>query len=271
MLPEINYHPIQGNVLQDQGYFTFAPSAPLSRWVQHYWQLNVPLGRYCYRSMPDNCVDVIINLRNADDIFIVTPYSSAVVFELTGPEAYFGIRFRLLGHKAIVSTPLEEWDLLSNDTRNADVIPTRVIDALQDLTRLNLLFEQRCQHISTALLNASRQPNVDRRLMRFVRYSHQHVSSNIDLSEKTCSEFGLSARQLRRLTQLHFGLSPRDFTRVMRFQHALDRLKTQPRKAFWTDNYYDQSHFIREFKRMSGAKPNALFGLSVLYNNDKPF
>ncbi|MGF1708181.1 helix-turn-helix domain-containing protein [Enterovibrio baiacu] len=268
MLPEINYHPLQGRVLQDQGYITLAPTTPLSHWVQHFWQLNVPLGRYCYRSMPDNCVDVIVNLRNADDIFIVTPYSSARVFELQGPDAYFGIRFRLLGHKAIVSTPLEAWDTLADDTRNPDVFPTRVIQAIQDSTLFNLSFEQRCQHVSVSLLNASSQPSIDHRLMRFVRYSHHHVSSNIDLSERTCSEFGLSARQLRRLTQQHFGLSPREFTRVMRFQHALNQLKKQPTNAGWQDSYYDQSHFIREFKRMAGTTPSDLFRLSVLYNTD---
>ncbi|WP_051563753.1 helix-turn-helix domain-containing protein [Enterovibrio calviensis] len=268
MLTDIDYHSTQGHVLQDQGYLTLAPAAPLNHWVQSFWQLNVPLGHYRYRSMPDNCVDVIVNLRNAEELFIVPPYSSALVFDLAGPEAYFGIRFRLLGHKAIVSTPLEEWDRLSSDTRKADVIPTSVIDAIRASTSPKLSFEQRCQHVSASLLNVAKQPNIDHRLLRFVSYCHHNISSNIVLSDKTCSEFGLSARQLRRLTQLQFGLSPRDFARVMRFQHTLDAIKHQPNMTLWADNFYDQSHFIREFKRMSGTKPSELFNLSVLYNID---
>ncbi|MDD1793218.1 helix-turn-helix domain-containing protein [Enterovibrio makurazakiensis] len=269
MLTDINYHPIQGSVLQDQGYITLSPAAPLSHWVHSYWQLNVPLGRHCYRSMPDNCVDVIANLHDAEDIFIVTPYSSAMSFELSGPEAYFGIRFQLLGHKVVVSTPLENWEmLLSTDTRKADVIPPRVLNAIRESITFNLSFEERCHHVSASLLNAARQPNIDHRLARFIRYCHHNISSNIVLSDRTCSEFGLSARQLRRLTQLQFGLSPREFARVMRFQHTLDAIKRNPNGASWADNYYDQSHFIREFKRMSGSTPSELFNLSVLYNID---
>ena len=96
---DIDFNPSQGHVAQNNAYLNCVPSAPLSHWVQSFWQLNVPSGDYCYRSMPDNCVDLIINANDPQDIFIVSPFSSATEFDLVGPVSYFGIRFRVLGHQ----------------------------------------------------------------------------------------------------------------------------------------------------------------------------
>lgn len=264
----IDYHPYQGHVAYNNAYLTFSPSPPLNHWIQSFWQLNVPDGKFCYRSVPDNSVDWIINVNCPEDIFIVTPFLSSIVFKLTGPVSYFGIRFRILGHQGLIPTPLGEWRTTDDDTETAEVLPDHVLHAVYECIGKPLQFGARCKYLTSILLSAVQPPNIDPRLARYIRYCQQNVSSNINLSDKQCSEFGVSARQLRRLTHLHLGLSPREFARVFRFQHTLRAMNTASSETAWVDHYYDQPHFIREFKSLSGLTPSEFNSLSVLYNNE---
>ena len=103
MALDIDFNPIQGRVFKNDAYQSLFPSSPLSFWVQSFWQLNVPHGSFSYRSIPDNSVDWIINTNCFEDSFLVPPFLSPVVFKLTGPVSYFGIRFRLMGHQGLTS------------------------------------------------------------------------------------------------------------------------------------------------------------------------
>ncbi len=118
-----------------------------------------------------------------------------------------------------------------------------------------------------ALLSNVKCAEVDTRLARYIRYCHKNTGSHLDLSDKQCAEFGVSARQLRRLTKQHLGLLPKDFARVLRFQRVVNAIHVAQPDTVWLDYYYDQPHFIREFKRMSGLTPTQFKNLSVLYNH----
>jgi len=262
----IDFNPVQGHVAQNNAYQNCLPSAPLSHWVQSFWQLNVPSGEYGYRSMPDNCVDLIINVQNPQDIFMVSPFSSSTVFEMVGPVAYFGIRFRVLGHQGLIAAPLGEWS--ADDVPVSDLLSSQVLHKIYECFEKPLPFNIRCKKLGTMLLGTLAYPRVDTRLARYIRFCHKNTASNIRISEKQCGDFGLSSRQLRRLSQQYLGLSPRELARVFRFQSMLKTMNTGHVKTAWADHYHDQSHFIREFKSLSGFTPNQFKRLSVLYNKD---
>ena len=148
----------------------------------------------------------------------------------------------------------------------SDVLPSHVLHDISECIGKSLQFSTRCKKLTAILLSEMRYPEIDSRLVRYIRFCHKNITSKISISDKQCADFGLSARQLRRLTQLYLGLSPRELARVFRFQYMLQIMNTVNNKTAWADHYHDQPHFIREFKSISGFTPNQFKSLSVLYN-----
>lgn len=250
----------QGRVSVENAYFYKLPSPPLSHWLQCFWQLDVPVGRYAYRSVPDNNVDCIFNTRVAEDCALVAPFTSALVFQMSGPVSYFGIRFRVLAQQGLTAVPVGDWGDSSISLLFGDNFHSKIVESLAR----ERTFEGRCTAISSVLLAQHSYPKIDRRLLRFIRCYQQSPASNIELSEKQCAEFGLSSRQLRRLSHLYLGLSPAKFAQVLRFQNMLCG------KTGWRELYYDQAHCIREFKRFTGLTPKQFYRSSVLYPLESP-
>jgi AraC-like DNA-binding protein len=73
---------------------------------------------------------------------------------------------------------------------------------------------------------------------------------------------GVGPRQLERRFRERVGLGPKRFAKVLRFQSVFRRAALDERRwaALSLDcGYYDQSHFIRDFKSFTGRSPAALF------------
>lgn len=76
---------------------------------------------------------------------------------------------------------------------------------------------------------------------------------------RLAGDTGLSQRHLSRKFQEYVGLSPKEFLRVSRFIFSLDHLKKYPvyslTEIAYKSGYYDQAHFIRDYRRYSGYTP----------------
>ncbi|AYB34080.1 helix-turn-helix transcriptional regulator [Chryseolinea soli] len=86
------------------------------------------------------------------------------------------------------------------------------------------------------------------------------------------SDLGLSGRHFDRKFRSAVGTSPKAFSRLIRFHSSLSL-----RKGNDLDNltalalqagYYDQSHFIRDFKEFSGLSPKQYFNLNDHHTAD---
>ncbi|SPF49679.1 Uncharacterized HTH-type transcriptional regulator in mcrB 3'region (fragment) [Candidatus Sulfopaludibacter sp. SbA4] len=81
--------------------------------------------------------------------------------------------------------------------------------------------------------------------------------------DEVADQCGLSARQFRRICLAQTGLAPKFLARVLRFRHALAQVHMHP-CAFahmaLDCGYYDQAHFINEFRELSGRTPAAAGG-----------
>lgn len=81
--------------------------------------------------------------------------------------------------------------------------------------------------------------------------------------EEMAQQVNLSSRQLERRFREVVGIPPKLFAEICRFAYVFRLLQNQP-LAKWQDvthtcGYFDQSHFIREFRRFAGEAPNTYF------------
>ena len=72
-------------------------------------------------------------------------------------------------------------------------------------------------------------------------------------------KLGYSIRNFNRLLNERIGVSATEFIRIHRFKQALKYLQQSPDSSLTQIaqrlDYYDQSHFIRDFKRLAGQSP----------------
>lgn len=73
---------------------------------------------------------------------------------------------------------------------------------------------------------------------------------------------GISERQLERLFKTYIGLSPKYYARIIRFNYIFQLIqskKSSCAEVIYQSGYYDQSHFIRNFKAFTGEDPSSYF------------
>ena len=86
------------------------------------------------------------------------------------------------------------------------------------------------------------------------RFSKSPPSSVVEL----CEVLGVTTRQCQRLFLRHYGLTPKMMLSTLRFQYCLQILMGSAGKSDQDDlmlHYYDQSHYIKDFKKYIGFTP----------------
>lgn len=77
--------------------------------------------------------------------------------------------------------------------------------------------------------------------------------------QELAAHLGYTKRYLDRLFQEHVGVSPKLLASILRFQEVYQGWMQHQSPPFFRDQwpayYYDQSHFIKEFKRFTGFTP----------------
>lgn len=77
----------------------------------------------------------------------------------------------------------------------------------------------------------------------------------IEISDKV----GFSQKHLIKIFKEHVGVTPKEFLKIVRFQKVILEIEQQ-KQVYWTRiahdcGFYDQSHFIADFKLFSGFTP----------------
>ena len=71
---------------------------------------------------------------------------------------------------------------------------------------------------------------------------------------------GLSERYIQKLYLANIGISPAAFTAVVRFNRSLHQVlhtSASLTAIAYECGYYDQAHFIKEFRKFTGITPSA--------------
>ena len=97
-----------------------------------------------------------------------------------------------------------------------------------------------------------------------------HLHTIASLTER----IGLRPKRFIQLFTQQVGLTPKVYCRVQRFQRVIQSVQRQ-RRVDWADvaascGYYDQAHFIHDFRSFSGLNPGAYMGQRGEWLNHVP-
>ncbi|TZF83950.1 helix-turn-helix domain-containing protein [Pedobacter sp. BS3] len=112
--------------------------------------------------------------------------------------------------------------------------------------------QQKIKLIQQFLFQQLLKENSDNNILDFsVNFiSSLHGLTTIKHLEK---KTGYTKRYLDLLFKNHIGISPKTLATIQRFQHFYQQMETDSTNIY--ELYYDQSHFIKEFKRYTGFTP----------------
>jgi AraC-like DNA-binding protein len=173
-------------------------------------------------------------------LFGVSLYSHSVPFLFHIPAS------ELNGH----FFPLET--LLGNDGK---ILVEKIVSAKSTQDRIRILSDYfvlrlRKQRLGDPLIKHAAQ---------FIRQNKGNVNIE-DLSHHFC----LSQKQFERRFKAASGFNPKLFSRIIRFETILNNYSnyTNLTAAAYAAGYYDQAHFINDFKAFAGYSPNKFLSLS---------
>lgn len=259
------YQPIQPTIQQSEenvSYREFMPALPLQEYIYCYWQLKTTQkldSAFHYKVVADGCIDIFFELQQPEDNFVMGFCKKYTEFPLANEFNYIGIRFL-----PTMFTQLFHIDAasLSNQYVSLDTVVPKVSHFIATHFYPEMTSDQIRSELDTyfSALLAPMRLELDKRLYNAL----QIILSNygvLDIEKDL--DTGISPRQLRRLFKYYIGDTAKTFCKVVQFQNIL---KAKPssqslkrNKLFYDIGYYDQSHFIKDFKNFYGVTPSKAF------------
>lgn len=256
-------------------YNEFPPSEQLAPFVKCFWALesDAPGPHEKERIFPDGSIEWIFHYKELfrkfqdEDRFVVQPRSFLHgqlkrFFELqaTGKIGVFGVRFHPAGLYPFVGFDISL--ITDNTIATSEVWPGQ--EECIEAAMLNSSTEKRIAFAETFLLEHFQPRKVDETVTNCVNAIIRE-SGNGSVENLT-DTLGIGRRALERRFSASVGLSPKLLARIVRFNHAL-RLIENNDFSFTTVAYeggfYDQAHFIRDFKDITGLNPKQYFSGNV--------
>ncbi len=242
----------------------------LQQYIYYYWVLRVDAANFNLQIIPDNAIDLVLSPVLDGFSALYFPAIEKFTIALSGPVIYAGVSL-----KAENSVNSLGYDLSYLKTLDAGRETTNTLD-LQSLSThihgcydVSLIakffdeyFEQRLQKISPDKINKPKILNHK----RWVDALQQSLGGGS--LQTIANKLGLSERQFRRMSTQLFGLSPKKIQRVLRLQVAVRELFSADALTI-QNQYYDDSHRIKELKKLTGMTPGSIRKMAEKYNQSK--
>jgi AraC-like DNA-binding protein len=245
------------------GYAEREPSNLLSAHVRCVWTYAAPASADALqRIVPDGCPELIVHhgapYAELDDAGAETLQPSVLFagqltrplrLRPTGASAVIGVRFRPHGARAFIGVPMRE----TTDARRAFAadLARRVGSAGGEDARI-----EQVERFVAERIAALAEPGdaLVRRVVERIDAAGGQVEMRLVLEDA-----GIGRRQLERRFADAVGVGPAMLAAIVRFRRVFDVIERDSARP-WTEaaleaGYYDQSHFIREFRRFVGCTP----------------
>ncbi|SEW43018.1 helix-turn-helix transcriptional regulator [Chitinophaga arvensicola] len=251
-------------------YETIPPPPHLAHLIRFFWVMEGTVG-YTHYNMADACVELLFHLDGRfdeieEDGKISSSFTSGVHGACHTLRRYtidtgfriFGVYFYPQAIPLLFSLSAAE---LANTTAELSYLLKGAGRILEEKVMLAKNNRERCDIIcrfTEERLSAGRI--IELPVFAAIRdIVHRRSSASIQSLSKA---YYLSERQFERQFKQYAGLSPKLYSRIVRFQSATafyHRREMSLGSLAQECGYYDQSHFISDFKTFSGMHPKQYF------------
>jgi AraC-like DNA-binding protein len=252
-------------------YNTFDPSEDLAPFINYYWTLEVPPEQSSEKQtiVPDGGIELAFILGDdirrfvSDTEFVLQPRamvlgqtSQPFYVQPTGYVNSFAASFSPFGFALFADVPLK--DLRNKETPLAEVFgqtdASRLEQAIIDAPTTRDRIKAVEAFLLERLTDEKRIEDLVLKTVQLISNSNGQVAID-DVASQDASQ----KRQLERKFLQQVGMSPKQLCKLVRMQTALKLLLNQ--EGSLTDiahnsRYYDQSHFIKDFKHFTGVSPS---------------
>lgn len=247
------------------GFARIEPAPALRPYVSEYWLMRREKSLLGYREEFMHALGgfgLVFNFGDAvtlnqevlsAPVFLDGANSQSRRMGFAGNISLLGIRFREGSAYPFMGIPLAE---LNNQTALIEFLGEDTLLPLYDAL-VNAPLSEKIRRIEAWLFQ---RLTLGKTADKLILASLKTIQRGIPSIDALSQQMNISQRQLERLFQQQVGLSPKSYARLLRIDAARKALK-QP-VASLTDlglnlGFYDQSHFIREFKTVIGMTPSA--------------
>lgn len=265
---------IKKEILMD--YQTHQPHPDLSSLVNFYWTLEVPAeaNSQKQRIIPDGCIEMAFILGDdikrfiSKDEYILQP--RAMVLGQTMAPFYiqpvgyvntFAVTFYPYGFANFINQPIK--NLVNKETPLGELFGDVPAKELEQNIQQAENTDERIQYVEDFLF-ARLKDNMTIDII---------VKTTIDVLLSTKGRTSINSiikqdsskrRQLERKFVKQIGISPKQLGKVIRLQSALKILLNEDEQNLtniaYQSEYYDQAHFVKDFKEFTGVSPKEFLG-----------
>lgn len=256
-------------------YQTFEPHPDLSALVKFYWTLEVPYNpnNEKQKIIPDGCVEMTFNFKDkirryvSDEDFLLHPNAmimgqrtKSFFIEPTGDVDTFAVCFYPYGFASFVCTPLEELVDIETPIENMfGEIPARALE--QKIIQATNT-QERIKIVETFLLDKLNENTTVENLVKTMVDALIATNGNSSINKILKGDLS-KRRQIERNFKKQIGISPKQLGKVLRLQAALKMIldeKESLTHIAYENNYFDQAHFIKDFREFVGTTPKEFLG-----------
>lgn len=249
------------------------PTHPLSQFIDHFFYYSGYNPEHSVdRFLPDGEVQIIFDLTDYPKFI----YDNETLKEIQSCQNVWFSGFRT---EPITIPSGKESEMLIVQFKKGKAFPF-LIEPMQNLTNFvvdaELVISLKILNIRERLLEAStpfeKFQVLEKHLLKvylkrlkenpFVDFAVSTiVATPNQCSIKTISDkVGYSQKHIIKLFKEHVGVAPKEFLKVIRFQKAIQQIENRV-SVDWSQiafdcGFYDQSHFIADFKHFSGFTPS---------------
>ena len=250
------------------------PRGTLGKFVERFWLYDSVVSAHAQEKiLPTATTELVLDLggglANSSAALVIGPHSEHWVLDTSRAAAVIGVHFRPGGAFPFFGVPADE---LHNVRVPLDALWGLNAASLVDQVLAQSSPAVRFEVLESVLLKAARtlarHPAVGFALRKLSVPFRQHRITHV------AGAVGMSQRRFLERFRGEVGMAPKVFARVKRFQAVVETAENQ-REVNWAHvasdcGYFDQAHFVHDFRAFSGFTPNQYLALKGAHLNHVP-